>query len=540
MSESLNGRTTDRAVDRKAAVLRAAKALERFGRTGGRHDLLEHALAAGHDPDTHKAFFWAALKAGDAKGAGDSLDALENDSGFGVDEKDRQWLQRARQALRNRRPVDTAAIIEKLRAPRQGPGIARGDRLCYLLNASLPQVASGYAMRSQHLARAMQEAGAALHCLTRPGFPGDRPGNESHDDALPSDEVDGVIYHRIPNPSRNEHKGGAYLEEAARALLAEFSRLRPKAVMAASNHVNALPGLLAARGLGIPFIYEVRGFWELSRAARTPDYAHSPEYAAELALESATAAHSDAVFTLSGPMRDELIARGVAEERIKLLPNACNPARHVPRSRDRELARHIGVPDGIPVIGYVGSFNDYEGLDDLVVACGALRRRGREFRLLLVGGETVLYPGRAPVASQLEQRAQAEGIGEWLVMPGLVPPEEVEAWYSLIDIAPFARKPLPVTELVSPMKPLEALSMAKAVVASDVAAQAEMIRHEETGLLFAKGDTAALTGALERLLADPTLRVRLGRNGRRWVLGARSWSLVARRALRWIEELTVN
>lgn len=515
-------------------MLRAAKALERFGLTDVRHEVLKRTCASSQDPETLKAFFWAAIKVADLKGAAESLAALENK--IGDDAKDRQWLQRARQSLRNHQPVDIGAITAKLRAPTPARGIARGDRLCYLLNASLPQVTSGYAMRSQQLARALQESGAELHCLTRPGFPGDRPGGDGHSDAPPYDEVGGVTYHRLATPSRNDLKGNDFLHEAARALLAEFARLRPGAVMAASDHVNALPGLLAARGLGIPFIYEVRGFWELSRAARDPDYAQTPDYAIRHALEGVTATHADAVFTLCGPMRDELIVRGVAAERIRLLPNACDPARHVPQSRNSVLARRIGVPDDVPVIGYVGSFNNYEGLDDLIDACGALHRQGRDFRLILVGGETVRYSNQAPAVPRLMQVAQAAGIGAKLIMPGQVPPEDVEAWYSLIDIAPFPRRPVPVTELVSPMKPLEALSMAKAVIASDVAAQAEMIRHEDTGLLFAKGDTGALAAALARLLDDLEMRMRLGRNGRRWILAERSWRLIARRALRWIGE----
>jgi glycosyltransferase involved in cell wall biosynthesis len=115
-------------------------------------------------------------------------------------------------------------------------------------------------------------------------------------------------------------------------------------------------------------------------------------------------------------------------------------------------------------------------------------------------------------------------------MPGRVPHEEVTAYYSLIDIAPFPRKPQPVTEMVSPMKPLEALAMEKAVVVSSVAALVEMIADGETGLVFAKGDIASLADALARLIGDPGLRAHLGRNGRDWVVRRRTWAEMGRRA----------
>jgi len=112
-------------------------------------------------------------------------------------------------------------------------------------------------------------------------------------------------------------------------------------------------------------------------------------------------------------------------------------------------------------------------------------------------------------------------------MPGRVPHEQVAAYYSLIDIAPFPRKPWPVCEMVSPMKPLEAMAMEKAVVVSDVAALAEMVDRGRYGLMFAKGDVSALADALQRLLTEADLRQRLGAEGRRNVLQNRTWKAAA-------------
>jgi glycosyltransferase involved in cell wall biosynthesis len=219
----------------------------------------------------------------------------------------------------------------------------------------------------------------------------------------------------------------------------------------------------------------------------------------------------------------------VPSERIDLLPNSCDPDRFEPRARDDELAARLGIEPGVPVIGYIGTFVDYEGLEDLAAACALLKTRGLKFRLMLVGNENASGQERGPITAQIIEAATAAGMLDWLLLPGRVPHDEVESYYSLIDIAPFPRKPWPVCEMVSPMKPLEALAMEKAVLVSNVRALAEMIRDGDTGLQFQKGDVNSLADALQRLLGDPALRRRLGVAGREWVVTDRTWNAVGRK-----------
>lgn len=131
-----------------------------------------------------------------------------------------------------------------------------------------------------------------------------------------------------------------------------------------------------------------------------------------------------------------------------------------------------------------------------------MKKQGIEFRLLLVGNENASGQGRGPISEEIINIAETNGFSEWLIMPGRVPHEEVENYYSLIDIAPFPRKPWPVCEMVSPMKPLEAFAMEKAVVVSSVRALQEMVEHEQTGLIFEKGNVESLANVLERLVVD--------------------------------------
>ena len=410
-------------------------------------------------------------------------------------------------------------------------------RVVYVLNNSLPWWSNGYSMRAHGLARGMQDAGLEVVCLNRPGFPLDLK-RELTAAAVPlRGTVEGIDYRRIAAPLRSNADLAGYMLAAADALEAELRRLGPEWVVAASDYMTALPALIAARRLGLPFLYEVRGFWEVTRQSREPGFERSEDFRIQGLLDAEVARRADHVFTLTGPMRDELVRRGVNPATITLLPNSCDPERFAPRARDAALAARLGIPASVPVIGYIGAFVQYEGLEDLVAAGAMLRGRGRDFRLLLIGGETTSGAGKGPVTAEIERIAAETGLGDRLIMPGRVPHEEVAAYYSLIDIAPFPRKPQPVTEMVSPMKPLEALAMEKAVVVSSVAALTEMIADGETGLIFAKGDVASLAEVLDRLIGDRGLRARLGRNGRDWAVRQRTWAEMGRRVRATLEAL---
>jgi glycosyltransferase involved in cell wall biosynthesis len=301
--------------------------------------------------------------------------------------------------------------------------------------------------------------------------------------------------------------------------------------------LTGLPALIAARRRGIPFMYEVRGFWEITRQSREPSFAESPAFEVLTQLEAAVCHEADHVFTLTEPMREELVGRFVSAQKIDLLPNSCDPKRFIPIPRASKLALELGIPPDTAVIGYIGTFVSYEGLEDLATACGLLKKNGFDFRLLLVGNENTSGQDRGPITTSIQEIAEAHNFTDWLMMPGRVPHEDVERYYSLIDIAPFPRKPLPVCEMVSPMKPLEAFSMEKAVVVSSVRALAELVEHEQRGLIFQKDDVHSLADSLGRLIANPSLRRDLGRRARQWVIRERTWSNTARRLASKLDDL---
>lgn len=440
------------------------------------------------------------------------------------------WSSRVQGDLEDRMPVDLEALRNALPARGTSAKDLDANKLIYILSASLPHMQAGYAHRSHGLVKALSAQGVEVTCVTRPGFPMDVVNLSGREDAPQnncSDIVEEITYHRIASPLRKGRSGLSYIDAASHTLAAFVAEQQPAVVMAASNHMTALPALMAARRAGLPFVYEVRGFWEITNGSRDASYLNSVRYHNAVALETLTAQEADMVFTLNRPMESELIRRGVPEHKIKLLPNACEPDKFTPRARDEALAQELGIAPDTIVIGFVGSFTPYEGLDELILACGELRRRGHDFQLILVGNEAIFNRLQLPLLPQLHALIAQEKLQSYVHFAGRVPSEDVPRWYSLIDIAPFPRKAMAVSELVPPLKPVEAMAMQKTVIASDVGALSDFVQDGVTGLMFPKGDISAFADRLETLLSDEALRESLGKNGRAWVLAERSWSRIA-------------
>ena len=202
-------------------------------------------------------------------------------------------------------------------------------------------------------------------------------------------------------------------------------------------------------------------------------------------------------------------------------PNAIDSEKFKMIKRDKALEKELGVQDK-PVIGYIGSFVEYEGLDLLLEACAMLKERhGDVFRLLLVGdGDTMQLLRRTSQFLQLEEQ---------VIFTGRVPHDEVERYYSLIDIAPLPRKGYRVCELVSPLKPFEAMGAGKVLVTSSVRALAEIVDDGVTGLVFEKDNATDLAEKLELVLLDSGLRKKIGANANKWVRENHSWDVISKR-----------
>ena len=381
-------------------------------------------------------------------------------------------------------------------------------RILHVLDHGLPQH-SGYAFRTRAIVKAQLARGWDVACLTGPRQQADGPDPEV---------VDGIIFHRTPKPA----PAPAPLREwrEIRALSARLDALveawRPDQLHAHSPVLNALAALPVARRRGLPLVYEIRAFWEDASVGNGTGREGSARYRLTRLLETHAARKADAVAVISEGLKADLIRRGIDPGKIIVSPNGVDMDLFgSPPAADKAFARRLGLDDA-DTVGFIGSFYDYEGLDDLIAAMPLLLARRPKARLLLVGG--------GPMEAALKAQAAASPAADRIRFVGRVPHDEVERYYALIDVLAYPRKAMRLTELVTPLKPLEAMAQRKLVAASDVGGHRELIEDGVTGTLFPAGDPAALAAALSELFA------RRGEwNGRRdiarrFVERERNWS----------------
>lgn len=394
---------------------------------------------------------------------------------------------------------------------------AEPHKVFYLLHNSLPHNSAGYATRTHGLLSELNRIGWDVDGVTRLGYPYDMPGKAEVPDVPLHDVVGNVDYRRLLKSREIEKKNPLfhYTERYSSALLDLAKEQRPAIIHAASNHWNGLTAVKTARQLGIPSIYEVRGLWEVTRGSRNPEWAESNMFKYIARMEADAAKGATRVFAITEALREEMVKRGVDGDKIQIVPNGVDTTRFNPIPRDEELASQLGVA-GKTVIGYVGSVLDYEGIELILEAAEVLNRTREDFHVLIVGDGAEL--------ERFQHHVQERELEHVVTFTGRVPHEEVERYYSLVDITPFPRLPLPVCEMVSPLKPFEAMAMGKAVIASDVAALKEIVTPGVNGYLHEKGSTESLIEQLVRVLDDPERTRQIGIQAREWVVENRDWS----------------
>lgn len=394
-------------------------------------------------------------------------------------------------------------------------------RVLHILDHSLP-VHTGYTFRTASILRAQRARGWETVQMTSPRH---GPG------VTEAEVVEEWTFHRTPHtPSwlARLPAVGPYLDEmgaTTRRLEALTRTHRPDVLHAHSPVLDALPALRVGRRLGIPVVYEVRACWEDAAVDHGSTTEGSLRYRATRALETHALRQADAVAVICEGLRREFVSRGIPPGKITVIPNAVETetfAFHAEPAADPALRHALGL-DGATVLGFVGSFYAYEGLDLLLQALPALRERHPQARVLLVGG--------GPQEEALKALAARLGIAEHVIFTGRVPHAQVQRYYDQIDLLVYPRHAMRLTDLVTPLKPLEAMAQGHVFVASDVGGHRELVRDGETGYLFQAGDVnalvAAVDGALGRRDEWPALRQR----ARRFVESERTWqSSVARYA----------
>ena len=379
---------------------------------------------------------------------------------------------------------------------------------------ALPEIQSGYTLRSRSVALGLQGAGLRIQAVTAAGFPQgsrrlDRPERR---------QLGELDVWRIGGTG-TDLSTGELSAATATGLARVIDESGSGVLISTTPYLTAATALAVARSRKRKMIYEVRGFLEETWVSRAGVGAETSElYQRWRDAETRTMRNADAVVTLSDGMRDEIVARGVPADLVFVVPNGVDVSNFMPQAPDSALRAQLGIPGGIPVIGYIGSLVQYEGIPDLVRAAALLRDQGVNFRLLIVGS--------GADAGRISSVIQEANLGSLVVMPGRVPHSEVRRYHSLIDLFAVPRTADRVCQLVTPLKPYEAMAMGRCVVASDVAAIRQVVREGETGRLATPESPVDLARVLRELIEAPEVRVKLGQTAQEWVRRERSWEAI--------------
>jgi PEP-CTERM/exosortase A-associated glycosyltransferase len=280
--------------------------------------------------------------------------------------------------------------------------------------------------------------------------------------------------------------------------------------------LNAWPAIHVGEKLGIPVVYEIRAFWEDAAVDHGTQTEGGLRYRLTKAMETRAVQRANQVVTICQGLRRDLISRGIPSQKIGTVPNAVD-IEHFSLSEgaDPELKAKLGLA-GCRVVGFLGSYYAYEGLDLLIAALPRILDKAPDVRLLLVGG--------GPQEANLKAQAAALGLSDKIVFVGRVPHAEVSRYYDLVDLLAYPRHPMRLTELVTPLKPLEAMAQGHLLIASDVGGHKELIEDGQTGVLFRAGDVEDLAAKVVDTLNQPEKATAMRANGRRFVENERNWA----------------
>jgi PEP-CTERM/exosortase A-associated glycosyltransferase len=385
-------------------------------------------------------------------------------------------------------------------------------RILHILDHSIP-LHSGYTFRTAAILREQRTLRWDTYHLTSE--------KQINCNAL-EEEVDGLHFYRTPKhtgllshlPVLNQV---AVMQSLAHRLREVIDIVKPDILHAHSPVLTALPTLRVGHDLGIPVVYEVRAFWEDAAADHGTATENSMRYRLTRALETYAFKRADAVTTICAGLRNDIVARGISSDKVTVIPNAVDIEKFSAGGAPNEALKvQLGLA-GMRVLGFIGSFYAYEGLDLLLTALPRVLNQASDVRVLLVGG--------GPQEEALKQQARQLGIADKVVFTGRVPHSEVNRYYDLADLLVYPRHSMRLTELVTPLKPLEAMAQGRLFVASDVGGHRELIRDGETGVLFRAESAQDLASKVLELLRMPERWPEMKAAGRRYVETERNWKV---------------
>jgi glycogen(starch) synthase len=376
-------------------------------------------------------------------------------------------------------------------------------RILHVLDHSIP-LHSGYTFRTLAILREQRRLGWETLQLTTP--------KQGHGDVL-EEQLEGFKLYRTPSAQGTGLLAQMRLTAARIAQVVQAEK--PDLVHAHSPVLNALPALWVRLSQRLPVVYEMRASWEDAAVDHGTTTEGSTRYKLSRALETFALKRADQITTICEGLRGDIASRGIAADKVTVIPNAVDVTSfQFGRPADPELQQRLGL-QGATVIGFAGSFYGYEGLHLLIEAVRLMRPHHPKLRLLLVGG--------GPQEEALKAQVAKNALGDTVIFTGRVPHAEVQRYYELIDVLAYPRLPIRLTELVTPLKPLEAMAQGRIFVASDVGGHRELVRHGQTGYLCPAGDAVALQKGLQEALAQREQWPAFREQARRFVEQERTW-----------------
>lgn len=384
-------------------------------------------------------------------------------------------------------------------------------RILHILDHSIP-LHSGYTFRTLSILKEQRALGWETFHLTSP---------KQGACALSEEEIDDWRFYRT-SPSTSAAARVPVLNQVlvirrlTQRLLEVAKVVKPDVLHAHSPALNAIAALKVGRELGIPVVYEIRAFWEDAAVDHGTSSEWGIRYRLTRALETYAIKHANAVTTICEGLRSDIVQRGIASEKITVIPNAVNIENFsINETVDQQLIKKLGL-ENKHLLGFIGSFYAYEGLNVLLEALPMMLATNQDIRILLVGG--------GPQEKQLKAQAERLGITDKVIFTGRVPHDEVQRYYNLIDVLVYPRLKMRLTDLVTPLKPLEAMAQGRLLAASDVGGHLELIEDGKTGTLFEANNPQALANKVLELLAHPDRWPNLRTSARRFVEQERNWT----------------
>jgi PEP-CTERM/exosortase A-associated glycosyltransferase len=384
-------------------------------------------------------------------------------------------------------------------------------KILHILDHSIP-LHSGYTFRTKAILEQQRKLGWETFHVTSP----------KHSVATaPIEEVDGFVFYRSEKPLGLLAKLPFFNQWAIVLSLAKrldeiIPEIKPDILHAHSPALNGLAALKAARKYKIPLVYECRAFWEDAAIDHGTATEGGLRYVLTKWLETYVFKQADAITTICEGLRSDIESRGISAQKITVIPNAVDIERFTYGVEpDQRLRTQLGLQNKT-VLGFIGSFYAYEGLPLLLEAFPKILEKEPETRLLLVGG--------GPQEALIKLKTQELGLDQQVIFTGRIPHERVQDYYNQVDIFVYPRLSMRLTDLVTPLKPLEAMAQGRLVVASDVGGHKELIEHQRNGCLFKANDADDLAATVLDLLNQPQQWEQIRVAGRLYVEQDRNWT----------------